>query len=321
MPAQSTTVSEKAPPSIEEHAVTFVSEGLTFPATITMPATSNKAVPIVVLVAGSGPSDADETIGPNKPFRDIAQALAAKGIATLRYPKRSHLAPKTMAGDLTTLDWEVTRDAVAALAFAQTQKGIDPHKVFLLGHSLGGTMAPIIAANRLKQSPGSVAGIILLAPGVLPVDVTLTRQILAQQKRAGATPDQLVQVKTAVDTMFAGIRDPSTPADKSMGLGALQLPERYWREWLAQNPVGELHALGLPSLVLRGDKDIQVAHEDYATIIPAQSATQSAHAELPELNHLFMPVEGESTGAEYMKPSHVAAAATDLIASWIVAIH
>lgn len=320
-PSQTAPVTAPAPatipPTIEERSVAFTSEGTVFPAILTLPKASSRKLPIVVLVAGSGPHDADETVGPNKPLRDIAWALALRNIATLRYPKRTQIARETFTGDHVNLDWEVTRDAVAALTFAATQPTVDAHRIFLLGHSLGGTMAPAIAAARLAQQPNSIAGLILLAPGVLPVDVTLTRQILSQQKRQGATEAQLKEVQQALDTMFATIKDPATSADQTVGLGSLRMPERYWRDWLAQDPAAILRRLSLPSLVLRGDQDIQISHEDFVAIVAAQSAPHSQHEELPGLNHLFLPVTGTSTGEEYGQPGHVPAIVTEHIAAFI----
>src|SRR5262249_34016694 len=110
--------------------------------------------PVVVLVHGSGPQDADETIGPNKPFKDLALGLARRGIAVLRYAKRSRVEP---AGVVTVKE-EVLDGAHAAIELARASKGIDPGRVVVLGHSEGGYLAPRIA----KENP-TVAGIILLA--------------------------------------------------------------------------------------------------------------------------------------------------------------
>lgn len=107
------------------------------PGILTLP-TGSGPFAVVVLVAGSGPHDGDETIGPNKPFRDIAQGLAAEGIASLRYDKRTlAYAAQMAARSDVTIDDEVTDDALAAARLASTQAGIDPRRVFVLGHSLG----------------------------------------------------------------------------------------------------------------------------------------------------------------------------------------
>ena len=306
--------------SVVERNVSFTSDGLKIPAILALPRDRKAPVPIVVLVQGSGPHDADETIGPNKPFRDIAYGLAADGIATLRYEKRTHLAPETFRLH-PDLDHEVTIDAVAALAFASSQPEIDPRRVFLLGHSLGGTMAPVIAADRLQQAPGSVRGIIFLAGGALGVEETLMRQLLAQAKRQGEEQSQIEALEKQWQDIFRTINDPTTPVDEMVGTPPIRMPEVYWRSWISQNPPAELAKLGLPALVLRGTKDIQVSERDFQALAGANTAPGGESKQIEGLNHLMMPVAGESTGREYFQPSHVAPEAIQLISGWIGTFH
>ncbi len=306
--------------AVEEKTVSFTSDGLKIPAILALPKSRIGPVPIVVLVHGSGPHDADETIGPNKPFRDLAWGLAAAGIATLRYEKRTHLAPDTFAAH-PDLDHEVTFDAVAALAFASSQPEIDPRRVFLLGHSLGGTMAPVIIADRLQQAPGSVRGIIFLAGGALGIEETLMRQLLAQAKRQGADQSQIAAIQKQWEDIFKTINDPTTPVDELVGSPPLRLPEGYWRSWIKQNPAAELAKLGVPALVLRGTKDIQVSDGDFQALAKANTASGSENKQIEGLNHLMMPVAGESTGQEYFQPAHVAPEVVRIIADWIEGLH
>ena len=120
------------------------------PGTLTLPA-GNGPFPAVLLVAGSGPMDRDETIGPNKPFRDLARGFAAAGIASLRYDKRTLAYGAQMANKPITVDDEVTDDAVTALRLLGQQPQIDPHRLFVLGHSLGGLMVPRIAQRLVER--------------------------------------------------------------------------------------------------------------------------------------------------------------------------
>ena len=118
--------------------------------------------PAVVLVHGSGPNDRDETIGPNKPFADIAQGLATRGIAVLRYEKRTKQYPTAMAlmAATITVKEETVDDAIAAFETLAALPKIDRRRVFILGHSLGGTLLPRIArgspASRGVHQPGRI---------------------------------------------------------------------------------------------------------------------------------------------------------------------
>ena len=169
-PAQATQVPA---PAVAEDAnfserEVMVGEGeRALPGTLDMPK-GDGPFPAVVLVHGSGAHDRDETIGPNKPFLDIARGLAAQGVAVLRYEKRSHVRPQDFASGNFGVDDETTNDAVLAVETLRQTAGIDPKRVFVLGHSQGGMMAP-----RIAMKDGNTAGLVLLAaPARNPVSYT-----------------------------------------------------------------------------------------------------------------------------------------------------
>ncbi len=143
------------------------------PGTLTLPQ-GEGPFPALVLVHGSGPNDRDETIGPNKPFRDLAEGLASQGIAVLRYDKRTKVFPEKMAElvNSLTVQEEVIDDTLAAIAYLQNIPEIDQQRIFLLGHSLGGMLAPRIAT----QAP-ELAGIIILAGPTRPLEDLILEQI------------------------------------------------------------------------------------------------------------------------------------------------
>ena len=122
-PTQSSgSVSAATQPRFTEREVSFTSGDASIPGTLCLPRNAGGKLPIIVMVQGSGPNDRDETIGPNKPFADIAHGLAEQGIASLRYDKRTFLIrqgtlPKPGSPDVVTLKWEIEDDAVAALEF------------------------------------------------------------------------------------------------------------------------------------------------------------------------------------------------------------
>jgi dienelactone hydrolase len=154
-------------------------------ATFTAPRAHAGSFPVAVLVHGSGPNDRDERVGANRPFRDLALGLASRGVAVLRYDKRTYAHPRSLAGRRVTVDAETIDDAVAAVALARTLPGADPARVFVVGHSLGGMLAPEIAARD-----GRAAGVVLLAPGGRPLAETAGEQAeyLAGRARAAGQP-------------------------------------------------------------------------------------------------------------------------------------
>lgn len=145
-PSAATTVE-----GVREQPLAVVSPLGPLPGTLTLPR-GEGPFPTVLLIAGSGPNDRDETIGPNKPFRDLAQGLAAAGIASLRHDKRTRvhaaqMAEAQKAGNALTVDDEVTDDALSALTLLAKQPGVDGKRVFVLGHSLGAMMAPRVGST------------------------------------------------------------------------------------------------------------------------------------------------------------------------------
>jgi dienelactone hydrolase len=115
----------------------------------------------------------DEAIGPNRPFRDLAWGLSSKGIAVLRYDKRTRVhGAKMVAGGPVTLEAETIDDALAAIALARSRPEIDPARVYVLGHSLGAMAAPAIA-----KRDGKLAGAIMLAGPARPLSTVLDEQL------------------------------------------------------------------------------------------------------------------------------------------------
>ena len=134
------------------------------PGTLFLPNGVEKAA-AVVLVHGSGPNDRDETLGPNRPFRDLATGLATRGIAVLRYDKRTKVYPESFAGlKNPTVKDEILDDVSAALEFLKSRPEIDADRITITGHSLGGTLAPRIAAAN-----PSVSKIVILAGAARPL--------------------------------------------------------------------------------------------------------------------------------------------------------
>jgi len=278
------------------------------PATLTMPK-ETRPVAAVVLVHGSGTHDADETIGPNKPFRDLAVGLASRGIAVLRYVKRSAASPAAFAPDRSfTVDDEIVDDALLALQLLRRQAGIDPARTFVLGHSLGAMMAP-----RIAQRDQTVAGLIVLAAPAEPLEDVVVRQV---RYLRGASDDAsfaaLTQQREQIKHLDAAHAATAPPL--------MQLPASYWLDLQNYDPVAAGRKLSIPLLVLQGGRDYQVTPED--DFQRWQSAfTSNPRVVLkmyPKLSHLFMPGGDPPGPQDYRHASHVDAGVVADIAGWIL---
>ena len=137
--------------------------------------------PVVIMIHGSGPSDMDETVGPNKPFKDLAAGLAAKGIGSIRYVKRSMVYPR-LFNKAFTVKQEVIDDALSAINLANTLPGVNKSQIYLLGHSLGGMLAP-----RIATLAPSLSGIILAAAPARKISDLISEQNTFIYKSSGDT--------------------------------------------------------------------------------------------------------------------------------------
>lgn len=285
------------------------------PGTLAMPDGASAKTPVaaVVLVHGSGPQDRNETIGPNRPFLDIARGLAAQGIAVLRYDKRSFARPEDFADGEFTIDDETTDDAVTAVAALREVEGIDSDRIYVLGHSQGGMMAP-----RIADHSGDVAGLVLLAaPSRLLLDILIEQNIRLSVLDDGKTSDD---ERAAIDKLERQVEAIRAGGDVATTDTPLQQPAGYWRSTDAVDPVAEAIAVDLPMLVLQGARDIQVVDADWSRWKAAFHDDPNVVFHLyPTLNHLGIGGEEDGDLSQYAIPGHVDPQLIDDIATWIKA--
>ena len=282
-----------APPAsatFKEEAVTVGSGEWALPGTLSLP--DGPISGAVVLVHGSGPHDRDETIGPNKPFRDLAWGLADRGIAVLRYEKRTKQHPAKLAGNQNlTVREEVIADALLAAALLRKHDRLDPKRVFSLGHSLGGMLAP-----RIGASDPALAGLIILAGATRPL--------------LDAAREQLA---------YLGSLNPGgLSVDEGIKMLVKAAPESYWKDLDSYHPGETAAKLTMPMLILQGERDYQVTMADLEGWRKGLNGKSGVTIKsYPTLNHLFMPGEGKSRPSEYEQPGHIPDFVLDDIAAWI----
>ena len=295
----------------EEVNVTVGTGEWELPGTLTIPK-GEGPFPAVVLVHGSGPNDRDESIGPNKPFKDLAWGLASKGIAVLRYEKRTKEYPVQSAAQTNfTLQDEVIDDTIGAIDILNATGRIDQERMFVLGHSLGGMIGP-----RIAEQDNRLAGLIILAGPTRGLE-----DLFLEQTTYLANLDGEIDENEAIQIAYIQEQvEKVKELNISEGELILGVPKTYWQYLAGYNPVETAKNLSIPLLILQGGRDYQVTLDgDFSvwneTFYGDDNVTLKAYE---MLNHLFISGSGPSTGAEYLVMGHIEEEVIDDITQWIV---
>ena len=283
-----------------EKNVTFTSGNLTLDGTLTLPAGATGPVPGVLFIAGSGPVDRDENAAGLKTdvFRQLAAALAKAGIGSLRYDKRGVGQSGGVFADVSMED--LVADARAALNTLESSAGIDPQRIFILGHSEGGIIAPMIAAGN-----SDLSGIVLLAAPAHSLDWIIRGQIERLNRDAGKTEEQ-VQAALAQEDQYLNFVRGSTGDWSNYTFDQLKkaMPwltqQKYVQikafslSWLRQHfhhdPIATIKKVTCPVLIIQGENDYQVPSGEANLLSSALSEAGNTDVtvdKLPDLNHLM----------------------------------
>ncbi|HEY9086136.1 MAG TPA: alpha/beta fold hydrolase [Candidatus Tyrphobacter sp.] len=284
-------------PRYASRDVTIVADdGVRLAGTLTMPRSPSR-VPAFVLVHGSGCIDRNETIGPNQIFAQIANHLSNEGYAVLRYDKRSC----GKSGGTFAVRSRLIADAEDSVRFLRHSAGVDPERIYGLGHSEGGELVPslTILDERLR-------GIVLLAPPAIPLD-----RILLQQSSRGLSGTAKIAAVRNEEAQIALIE-----------AGTIHTPSARWlRSSFGIDPAKILARVPCPILILQGGKDIQVLPTDLPRLV---NAARAAHRNvtvglLQGDDHLFIFIPGtaRSTGMEYFIPSYLDPRLFSAIDAWL----
>ena len=276
-------------------------------ATVTRPADTEQA-PGVVLVHGSGPSDRDLTVGANKPYRDLAEGLASRGIAVLRYEKRSHACNVPAAEH--TVDRVTVEDALHAISWFRSRDGVAADDVTVVGHSLGAMMAPQIA-----NTDGDVAGVVGLAAPARPLEDVFLDQIDHLADVGDHTPAGIDQQRSQWQRAAEQIRSGTYENDESL----LGYPGAFWRSLDGYDPVDTAADVGVHQHYFQGGRDYQVTvADDFAAWQRAFGDGESvALSAYDPLNHAFLPGQGPSVPQAYAVPNQVSESVVVDLASWL----
>jgi uncharacterized protein len=308
-------------------------EGVTLAGTLTIPA-GDGPFPAAILISGSGPQDRDETVWTHRPFAVLADHLTRNGIAILRYDDRGFAESTGDFAASTSLDF--ASDTEAALAWLEARPEIDTSAIGLIGHSEGGLIAPIVAADN-----DAVAFLVLLAgPGTTGEQIILDQSLAAA--RAGGRSEEELDVLARLIPQITGTV--SAAADEEAARSALnalftdetlallgaapaqrellvsQNVRAWQRTFLQHDPADYLSRLDQPVLALNGSLDLQVIPGANLAGLEAGLAGNAdvTVLELEGLNHMFQTAQ---TGmiAEYAEIEETFAPhALDLISDWIV---
>lgn len=308
---------------IEEKII--VGEGTQYPlkGCLTLPTDVSNAVPAVVFVHGSGSSNMDEKVGKLTPFRDLAHGLAAHGIASVRYDKRTfaHAFKLLREKSLTvTVKEETIEDAILATELLRGDPRIDPANIFIIGHSMGAMLAP-----RIDKEGGNYRGLILLAGTPRRLEEVMVEQnneVLAEMK--GLARRLVEKQMKKLNGTFDGLYEMSDEDAKKKKLGG-GVTLYYFKE-MGEPPVESyLKNLKKPILVMQGEKDFQVkADTDFRLYKELLADHPNASFILYEnLNHAFVPsVYGSISKAkqEYGVEQHIGENVIADIARWIAQV-
>jgi pimeloyl-ACP methyl ester carboxylesterase len=313
--------------------------GVTLSGTLTLPP-SKGPFPVVLLIAGSGPIDRDETVFGHKPFLVLADYLTRQGIAVLRFDKRG--CGKSTGNYDKATSQDFADDVLAGIAYIKSRKEVNSNQIGLIGHSEGGIIAPMVAAKSKD-----VAFVVLMAGTGVNGEEILYEQSALIQRAVGETEDTIHQSRKFQELMFTLVKrepDPQIAAKQLQEIAKnyiAALPEtqekvtleylerlaarvntKWFRYYLTFDPSITLKLVRVPVLVLNGELDLQVSSKQKLPVI-SKALEESGNKdftiiELPKLNHFFQTCETGSI-AEYAKIEEtISPSVLNLITKWVL---
>ena len=302
---------------IEEKII--VGEGGEYPLNgmLTLPECADGPVAAVVMVHGSGPSNMDEKVMGCTPFKDLAAGLAERGVASVRYDKRTFAHGRKMvkAGVVTVKD-ETIEDALLATEMLIKDPRIDAGRIFILGHSMGAMLAP-----RIDAEGGNYRGLILMAGSPRKLEEIMLEQNDAVMKSTRGLVRWIVSKQVAkLEKSLGGLYEISDEEAKARKMGN-GVTAYYFKE-MGEHPAGGyIKALDKPVLVMQGSRDFQASVEKDFGLYKKLLEGKAVEFILYEgLNHTFVPAMYDDimkAKQEYSKERHIGSQVFNDLACWI----
>ncbi len=273
-------------------------------ATLTLPRGAAGKVPVVVTISGSGGQDRDEYIPlvPNyRPFRQIADTLGRRGVAVLRFDDRGMFESTGDHASATSGDF--ADDVRSIVAWLRARPEIDPDAVFLLGHSEGGLIAPIVAATDPK-----LRGIVLMAG-----PSQNGRDIIYFQQRYAIDHDTTYKTPQARDSVARVLR---------AQFDSIAREQPWMTYFVTHDPIATAKQVRVPVFVVHGATDRQVTAEQGEELVKTFRAAGNRDVELlmlPDRNHLFLAdPDGSPSGYTKLPSGRIGPEVLGPIVEWIV---
>jgi len=287
---------------------------------LTLPAGATNPAPAVVFVHGSGASNMDENVGKLTPFKDLAHGLARYGIASVRYDKRTKVHGFKLLMDKTqdvTVKVETIDDAILATELLKKDPRIDSERIFIIGHSMGGMLAP-----RIDAEGGNYTGLIIMAGSPRKLEEIILDQNEVALRSTKGFLNWIVKKQVAkFSAMFDGMYELSDAEAKKKKMGG-GTTLYYFKEMGEHATPDYLSVCEKPILILQGEKDFQAtAEKDFAAYKKLLAGKENVTFKLYEnLSHAFVPsVYGDIMKAkqEYNVEQHISDEVIGDIARWI----
>jgi esterase/lipase len=251
--------------------------------------------------------------GAVKPFKDIALGLAAKGIASIRYVKRTLVYPQEYSGAFTVKE-ETINDALTAVNLSKTIPQLNKKQIYVFGLSLGGMLAPRIAT----LSPDIKGIIMAAAPARKFTDLIIDQNHYMyglSKDTTAATKEMFNKNLQLIET--SRLTKLGTMKPDSL---ILQLPASYWIDLNNYDQVATAKKLSQRIMVIQGGMDFQVSDADYKLWTAALGKKSNASLKFyPELNHPLTVQTAKGTAEQYRTPANVSEVVINDLATWIKA--